>query len=427
MSDQLDTLLSEKRRFPTTAEFAARATPRTAALYAAGRTGSDSGKTRPARSSGCRRGTEVLDWKPPHAKWFVGGKLNASANCLTATSHGPRRNKAAIIWEGEPGDRRVLTYWDLARRSAAAPTRSSGSASRKGDRVAIYLPMVPEAAIAMLACARIGAVHSVVFGGFSAEALRDRINDAGAVVLITADGGYRRGQILAAQAHGRRRHGRDALDPALHRGPPATRRRGRRGVRHDDGGSRPLVAPAARARVARLPAGADGRRGYAVHPLHLRHHREAQGDRSHDRRLSHPRDLHRQARVRPEATKTCSGAPPTSAGSPGIPTSSTARWRTGPPCSCTRAPPTGPSATASGSIIERLRRHHPLHGADRDPGLHEVGGRASRPARPVHPAAARHRWESRSIRKRGCGITSTSAGSAAPSWTPGGRPRPAAS
>ncbi len=140
--------------------------------------------------------TRLLDWKPPHAKWFVGGKLNASANCLDRHLRGPRRNKAAIIWEGEPGDRRVLTYWELSREVGRCANALLRLGVKKGDRVAIYLPMIPEAAVAMLACARIGAVHSVVFGGFSAESLRDRINDADATVLITADGGYRRGQLL---------------------------------------------------------------------------------------------------------------------------------------------------------------------------------------------------------------------------------------
>ena len=126
----------------------------------------------------------------------MGGRLNVSVNCLDRHLAGPRRNKAALIWEGEPGDRRTLTYWELAREvnRAAGALRALGVG--RGDRVAIYLPMIPEAAIAMLACARIGAVHSVVFGGFSAESLRDRINDARAEVLITADGGYRRGQVI---------------------------------------------------------------------------------------------------------------------------------------------------------------------------------------------------------------------------------------
>jgi acetyl-CoA synthetase len=140
--------------------------------------------------------TRVLDWQPPHAKWFVGGRLNASVNCLDRHIRTSRRNTAALIWEGEPGDRRTLTYWDLYRQVCQCANVLKSLGVNKGDRVAIYLPLIPELAIAMLACARIGAVHSVVFGGFSAEALRDRINDAQASVLITADGGYRRGHIV---------------------------------------------------------------------------------------------------------------------------------------------------------------------------------------------------------------------------------------
>src|SRR2546430_3367058 len=111
----------------------------------------------------------VLDWQPPHAKWFVGGTLNASVNCLDRHVRGARRNKAALVWEGEPGDRRTLTYFDLFRQVSAFANVLKSLGVGKGDRVAIYLPLIPELAIAMLACARIGAVHSVVFGGFSAE------------------------------------------------------------------------------------------------------------------------------------------------------------------------------------------------------------------------------------------------------------------
>ena len=140
--------------------------------------------------------SRVLDWQPPHAKWFVGGKINASVNCLDRHVRTARRNKAALIWEGEPGDRRTLTYWDLFREVNRFASVLRGLGVKRGDRVAIYLPMIPELPVAMLACARIGAVHSVVFGGFSAVSLRDRINDAAATVLITADGGFRRGQIV---------------------------------------------------------------------------------------------------------------------------------------------------------------------------------------------------------------------------------------
>ncbi|HXT70131.1 MAG TPA: acetate--CoA ligase [Vicinamibacterales bacterium] len=140
--------------------------------------------------------TKVLDWKSPNAKWFVGGKLNVSANCLDRHVRTARRNKAALIWEGEPGDKRTLTYFELHRQVCKFANVLKSLGVKKGDRVALYMPLVPELAIAMLACARIGAVHSVVFGGFSPESLRDRINDAQCNVLVTADGGYRRGQIV---------------------------------------------------------------------------------------------------------------------------------------------------------------------------------------------------------------------------------------
>ena len=142
---------------------------------------------------------KVLEWKLPYAKWFVGGQLNISVNCLdrhVRADGSGRRNKAALVWEGEPGDRRTYTYWELYREVNQIANAMKRLGVRKGDRVAIYLPLIPEAAIAMLACARIGAIHSVVFGGFSAESLRDRINDARAKLLITADGGYRRGNLV---------------------------------------------------------------------------------------------------------------------------------------------------------------------------------------------------------------------------------------
>ncbi len=139
---------------------------------------------------------KVLDWQPPHAQWFVGGKINASANCVDRHCDGPRRNKAAIVWEGEPGDRRVLRYQDLLREVAKFANVLKSLGVGAGDVVAIYLPMVPESVVAMLACARIGAVHTVVFGGFSAEALAGRIQDSGAKVIVTADGGYRRGKVV---------------------------------------------------------------------------------------------------------------------------------------------------------------------------------------------------------------------------------------
>jgi acetyl-CoA synthetase len=195
MNEQLDTLLSEQRRFPPAPEFAAQAQAGQS-LYAAGSDWKAFWEEQARSLEWISLWTDVLEWDPPHARWFVNGKLNASANCLDRHLSSARRNKAALIWEGEPGEQRVLTYWDLAREVGRCANALKGLGIRRGDRVAIYLPMIPEAVVAMLACARIGAVHSVVFGGFSAESLRERINDAQAVAVITADGGYRRGQVL---------------------------------------------------------------------------------------------------------------------------------------------------------------------------------------------------------------------------------------
>ena len=139
---------------------------------------------------------KTLVWNPPFAQWFVGGKLNLTVNCLDRHLDGPRKNKAALVWEGEPGDTRTLTYQELHREVCRFANGLRSLGVGPGDRVAIYMPMVPEAAVAMLSCARIGATHSVVFGGFSAEALRDRILDADAKVVITADGGWRKGAVV---------------------------------------------------------------------------------------------------------------------------------------------------------------------------------------------------------------------------------------
>jgi acetyl-CoA synthetase len=195
---EFDDLLREDRTFAPPPAFRAAAHVHDDSVYADAARDPDAFWARFADElEWSRKWDRVLDWQPPHAKWFVGGKINASVNCLDRHVRGPRRNKAALIWEGEPGDRRTLTYFDLYRQVSAFANVLKSLGVKKGDRVAIYLPLIPELAIAMLACARIGAVHSVVFGGFSAESLRDRINDAACRLLVTADGGYRRGQIVA--------------------------------------------------------------------------------------------------------------------------------------------------------------------------------------------------------------------------------------
>ena len=193
----LSRLLVEERVFQPPADFAAAAVVQDAAVYERAAADPEAFWAEMAEQlDWYKKWDEVLRWDPPHAEWFVGGKLNACYNCVDRHVHNGRRNQAAIIWEGEPGERRTLTYWDLYRETNKLANALKSLGVEKGDRVAIYMPMIPELPIAMLACARIGAIHSVVFGGFSAEALRDRIVDAGAKVLITADGGYRRGQII---------------------------------------------------------------------------------------------------------------------------------------------------------------------------------------------------------------------------------------
>jgi acetyl-CoA synthetase len=143
-----------------------------------------------------KRWDKVLVWNEPHAQWFAGGRINASYNCLDRHLQNGRKNKAAIVWEGEPGDSRVLRYQDLHREVCKFANVLKKLGIKSGDRVTIYMPMVPELAIAMLACARVGAPHSIVFGGFSAEAVADRNNDAKARLVITADGGWRRGKVV---------------------------------------------------------------------------------------------------------------------------------------------------------------------------------------------------------------------------------------
>ena len=203
----IESVLQEKRKFDPPSDFSAAAHVKSFAeyekLYAEAARDPEGFWAGVAKDSleWFHPWTQVLDWKPPFAKWFVGGKLNVAHNCLDRHLHTWRRNKAALIWEGEPGDSRILTYQDLHREVCKAANVLKSLGVQSGDRVGIYMPLVPELAIAMLACARIGATHSIVFGGFSAEAVRDRMNDAQAKVVITADGGWRRGAIVPLKAN----------------------------------------------------------------------------------------------------------------------------------------------------------------------------------------------------------------------------------
>jgi len=215
-SGQIDTVMQEDRLFPPSAEFAAAAHIGSMEAYqklwdeAEADTEAFWDKLAQEELHWFKPYDKVLEWEAPFAKWFVGGKTNVSYNCLDAHLDSPRKNKAAIIWEGEPGDQRTLTYQELHREVCKFANVLKGLGVNEGDVVSIYMGMTPELAIACLACARIGAVHSVIFGGFSAEAIADRNNDASAKLQITADGGWRRGSQLPLK---------ETVDAALEKSP----------------------------------------------------------------------------------------------------------------------------------------------------------------------------------------------------------------
>ncbi|MCL6452640.1 MAG: acetate--CoA ligase [Alicyclobacillus sp.] len=196
-ANRLDTLLRENRKFAPPEDFRKNANFQDPTVYERAAADPEAYWAEQAQYLDWFQPWEkVLEWEPPHAKWFVGGKLNAAYNAVDRHRQGPRKNKAAIIWEGEPGDSRVYTYDMLGREVDKAARMLQRLGVRKGDRVTIYLPMIPELPISLLACAKIGAIHSVVFGGFAAGSLRDRILDADSRILITADAGWRRGGLV---------------------------------------------------------------------------------------------------------------------------------------------------------------------------------------------------------------------------------------
>jgi acetyl-CoA synthetase len=203
---QIDTVMHEDRKFPPSPEFVSKAkiaSPQAyEKLYEQAQADPEKfwGDLARKELHWFQPFTKVLQWNEPFAKWFVGGQTNASYNCLDAHLTTPRKDKLALIWEGEPGDQRTLTYQQLHAEVCKFANSLKGLGLKKGDVATIYMPMVPELAIAMLACARLGIVHSVVFGGFSAEAIADRNNDAQATAVITADGGWRRGKLLPLKA-----------------------------------------------------------------------------------------------------------------------------------------------------------------------------------------------------------------------------------
>jgi acetyl-CoA synthetase len=219
-ASDITSILKESRTFPPSAEFAAEAHVKSMAeyekLYQHGLDDPEGFWAEQAKRllRWLKPWNKTLIWNEPFAQWFVGGEINASDNCLDRHLAGPRRNKAAIVWEGEPGDTRVLTYQQLHHETCKFANVLKGLGLKSGDRVTIYMPMIPEAVVAMLACARIGATHSVIFGGFSADAVADRNNDANAKLLITADGGWRRGKIVPLKVN---------VDEALAKSPTVTK------------------------------------------------------------------------------------------------------------------------------------------------------------------------------------------------------------
>ncbi|MCD9186771.1 MAG: acetate--CoA ligase [Pyrinomonadaceae bacterium] len=207
----IESTLTENRVFPPPAEFSADAHIKSfkeyEKLYADAAKNPEEFWAKQAESlDWFKKWTKILEWEEPHAKWFVGGKINISYNCIDRHLKTWRKNKAAIIWEGEPGEIRTLTYLQLYRQVCKFANVMKKLGVQKGDRVALYMPLVPELAIAMLACSRIGATHTVIFGGFSSEAIRDRVNDGKCKMIVTADGGYRRGSEIKLK---------DVVDEAL--------------------------------------------------------------------------------------------------------------------------------------------------------------------------------------------------------------------
>jgi acetyl-CoA synthetase len=362
----------------------------------------------------------VTEGQLPHVKWFLGAELNVTKSCLDR--HLPaRKDKRAIVWESEPGEVRTLTYGELHAEVVRFAAALRGLGVKKGDRVAIYMGMVPEVVVGMLACARIGAAHSVVFGGFAAESLRDRINDCQAKVVLTQDGAWRRGGVVPLKATVDRavestpsiekvvvlrRLGQEHAKVTLQAGRDVWWHEACRGGR--PGARRP------RDRRRRAPA---------VHPLHLRLDRASPracctppagylaGTHAHQRyvfdlargrllvhrrrRLGHRPQLHR---LRPALAA--------------------------PPCLMYEGAPNQPGLGPLLADHRAPQGHHPLHRAHRHPRLHEVGRRLGREARSVQPAPPRHVGEP--INPEAWMWYHEIGGGAARSSTPGGRPRPGA-
>ena len=295
-STAIETILNESRLFPPPADFAAAAEVSSfeeyEKLYARAEADPEVVLGRAGRRpSLVQKWDKVLEWNQPFAKWFVGGKINIAYNCLDRHLTTWRKNKAAIIWEGEPGEIKTITYLQLHQE--VSPLRECAEKSRRetGDRVALYMPLVPALAVAMLACARIGATHTVIFGGFSADAIRDRVNDGQCKFIVTADGGYRRGIEIKLK---------DIVDEAAVNCPSVEHI-----VVFQRTGSKISMKPGrdhwwhelTKTVERRLPGRRTRFRTSALHSLHLRHDRKAERNSSHDRRLSDAGRIYDEARL----------------------------------------------------------------------------------------------------------------------------------
>ena len=352
MSDTIESLLAEGRTFPPPADFKKQARVTDAEIYDEANDDFEGFWARQGgrSSTGSRSGTPSSSGTCRSPKVVRRRQAQRLVQLPRSSRRGGHGDKVAYYWEGEPGDTRTITYAQLLDDVSRLANALKALGVRKGDRVNIYLGMVPELPMALLACSRIGAAHSVVFGGFSADSLRDRINDAEAKVLITGDGAWRRGSVVPLK---------ETADAAVAECPSIEKvlvlqRTG--AGRAVDRGPRRVVARPRAAAVHRLPARADGLRRPPLSPLHERHHREAQGHHAHDRRLPHAGRVDAQARLRSASpTPTCTGARPTSVGSPATRTSSTGRSRTGTTSVMYEGTPDFPDKDRLWQIVEKYK------------------------------------------------------------------------
>ena len=417
---EIEALLQEQRTFPPDPAFVATANA-TAEVYAEAERDPVAFWAAQARDrlSWTTPFETTLEWDPPFARWFVGGELNVAYNCVDRHVERGLGEKIAYHWIGEPGDTRTITYRDLQARVNRAANALRELGVENGDRVAIYMPMIPELPVAMLACARIGAPFTVVFGGFSAEALAGRINDAGAKVLVTADGGWRRGK-----ASGLKHHADEAIASTPDdRGRPRRRphRRRRHMVEGRDHWWHELVE--------RQPAPAPPVPVDSEHMLYLLY---TSGTTAKPKGIVHSTAgyllgasfTHHASST--SSRTTCTGAPPTSAGSPATATSCSARSPTPPPGSSTRARPDTPAWDRWWQIVEDYRVTI-LYTAPTAIRAFMKQGEASRAGTTCRRCGSSALSASRSTPRPGSGTTPTSAAAGRRSSTRGGRPRPAAS